>query len=59
MYYPVLDATRLKGTWNFTLRFTSAERRIALQNVAVPSDGVATEPNGAESLFDALASSWD
>ncbi len=54
MYYPVLDATRLKGTWDFMLRFTSAERMMALQSAASPSDGVATEPSGALSLFDAL-----
>ena len=54
MYYPVLDATRLKGTWDLMLRFTSAERMMALQRAASPSDGVATEPSGALSLFDAL-----
>ncbi len=54
MYYPVLDATRLKGTWDLTLRFTSAERMMALERAASPSNGVATEPSGALSLFDAL-----
>jgi uncharacterized protein (TIGR03435 family) len=54
MYYPVLDATRLKGTWDFILRFTSAERMMAFERAASPSDGVATEPSGAVSLFDAL-----
>jgi uncharacterized protein (TIGR03435 family) len=56
IYYPVLDETGLKGTWNFTLGFTSAGHRMASDNGAPPAAGApaSSEPSGAISLFDAV-----
>jgi uncharacterized protein (TIGR03435 family) len=61
IYSPVLDATDLKGSWDFTLSFSSADQ---LQSRAASSgtpstDGsaaapTASDPSGAVSLFDAV-----
>ena len=62
IFSPVLDKTGLKGSWDFTLSFSSAGQ---LQSGAAGSGGAgggsptdaipsASEPNGAVSLFDAV-----
>ena len=55
IYTPVLDGTGIKGSWDFTLSFSSADKVQA--SAATPSaDGssAASDPNGALSLFDAV-----
>lgn len=61
IYSPVLDSTGIKGSWDFTLSFSSADQ---LQSRAAgggtpSSDGAAaaptaSDPSGAVSLFDAV-----
>ncbi|MGD0443095.1 MAG: TIGR03435 family protein [Edaphobacter sp.] len=60
IFSPVLDKTGLKGSWDFTLSFSTAGQ---LQSGAAGSTGgspatdgapSASEPNGALSLFDAV-----
>ena len=55
IFSPVLDATNIKGSFDFTLSFSSANR---VPNAANPSTtpGIETapDPNGALSLFDAV-----
>jgi uncharacterized protein (TIGR03435 family) len=48
IYNPVVDGTGLKGSYDFTLSFSSADK-------VLPSEAPATtEPNGALSVFDAV-----
>ena len=56
IYSPVLDDTGLKGSYNFTLSFSSIGLIAPLGGGAPPPDGAqqAAEPNGAISLFDAV-----
>ncbi len=63
IYGSILDETGLKGSWNFTLSFSSVDRVQGAGSAAggpVPgtaaSDGTsgASDPNGALSLFDAV-----
>jgi uncharacterized protein (TIGR03435 family) len=58
IYSPVLDGTGIKGSWDFTLSFSSADLTQArAAGSAVPSTDVASiasDPNGALSLFDAV-----
>jgi uncharacterized protein (TIGR03435 family) len=60
IYGSILDETGLKGSWNFTLSFSSVDRvqgaGSAAPVAAAASDGAsgASDPNGALSLFDAV-----
>jgi uncharacterized protein (TIGR03435 family) len=58
IYSPVLDATQIKGSWDFTLSFSSADLTKAGAGAsAVPPSGTSatSDPNGALSLFDAVS----
>jgi uncharacterized protein (TIGR03435 family) len=62
IYGPVLDATNIKGSWDFTLSFSSADLTKAGAGTGPPPGGAATsttatasDPNGAVSLFDAVS----
>jgi len=55
IYNPVLDGTGLKGSYDFTLSFSSADK--ILPDTAGPankSDSNSADPNGALSVFDAI-----
>jgi uncharacterized protein (TIGR03435 family) len=57
IYDPVLDTTGLKGSYNFTLSFSSADHFAPGKGAGTPSaDGSSqpSDPNGAISLFDAV-----
>jgi uncharacterized protein (TIGR03435 family) len=61
IYSPVLDGTGIKGSWDFTLSFSSADltHARAAGSPAPASDGsstapTASDPSGAVSLFDAV-----
>lgn len=58
IYTPVLDATQIKGSWDFTLSFSSADltKGAGLGAGASPpsATSAASDPNGALSLFDAV-----
>jgi uncharacterized protein (TIGR03435 family) len=57
IHSPVLDATGLTGTWDFTLSFSSVDLTRGGGAVAAPpSQGAPTapDPNGAVSFFDAI-----
>jgi uncharacterized protein (TIGR03435 family) len=59
IYGSILDETGLKGSWNFTLSFSSVDRVQgtggAGPGTATPAaDSTASDPNGALSLFDAV-----
>jgi uncharacterized protein (TIGR03435 family) len=61
IYSPVLDGTGIKGSWDFTLSFSSADltQARAAGSPAPASDGssaasTASDPSGAVSLFDAV-----
>jgi len=62
IYGSILDETGLKGSWNFTLSFSSVDRvqgaggaGPAGPGTAAPAvDSTASDPNGALSLFDAV-----
>ncbi len=52
LFSPVLDATGLKGSYDFTLSFSSADR---MPHAAVTdAEAGASTPNGALSVFDAV-----
>lgn len=57
-YFPVKDATGLKGAYDFTLSFTSSyrlqPRAPAPATPPATKQGEASEPTGAVSLFDAV-----
>jgi len=55
IYNPVLDGTGIKGSWDFTLSFSSADK-IQASAAAPSADGssAVSDPNGALSLFDAV-----
>jgi len=63
IYSPVLDATGIKGSWDFTLSFSSADLTKAGAGAGPPPpSGAATsttaatsDPNGAVTLFDAVS----
>jgi uncharacterized protein (TIGR03435 family) len=62
IYGPVLDSTGLKGSWDFTLSFSSADLTKAGAGTGPPPAATATsstppssDPNGAVSLFDAVS----
>jgi uncharacterized protein (TIGR03435 family) len=54
IYSPVLDTTGIVGSWDFTLSFSSVD--LTRGSGAPPAGGasVASDPNGAISLFDAV-----
>jgi uncharacterized protein (TIGR03435 family) len=59
IYSPVLDATGIQGSWDFTLSFSSADQLARGAGSGAPStDGsaapTASDPSGAVSLFDAV-----
>jgi uncharacterized protein (TIGR03435 family) len=62
IYGPVQDSTGLKGSWDFTLSFSSADLTKAGAGTGPPpaaaatsSTAAASDPNGAVSLFDAVS----
>jgi len=63
IHSPVLDSTGLKGSWDFTLSFSSAVLTQAGAHIGPPpaapaatsSTVAASDPNGAVSLFDAVS----
>jgi uncharacterized protein (TIGR03435 family) len=65
IYSPVLDATGIKGSWDFTLSFSSVDQtRASAAGGGTPSgsgastsstDGSASDPSGAITLFDAVS----
>ena len=63
IYTSVLDATQLKGSWDFTLSFSSANLTKAGAGAGPPPPGGAatsttaatSDPNGAVTLFDAVS----
>ena len=52
IYNPVVDGTGLKGSYDFTLSFSSADKILPNTN---GSDANSSEPNGAVSVFDAVS----
>jgi uncharacterized protein (TIGR03435 family) len=50
IYNTVLDGTGLKGSFDFTLSFSSADKMLS-----VPGDKTNADPNGALSIFDAVS----
>jgi uncharacterized protein (TIGR03435 family) len=57
IYSPVLDATGIKGSWDFTLSFSSADvtQARAAGTGTASTDGSASDPNGALTLPDAVS----
>jgi len=58
IYNPVLDGTEIKGSWDFTLSFSSADKVQAGAGPSAPSangGSTASDPSGALSLFDAVS----
>jgi uncharacterized protein (TIGR03435 family) len=61
IYGPVLDATGIKGSWDFTLSFSSVGQTPAPATKTASADGsssagtsTASDPTGALTLFDAV-----
>jgi uncharacterized protein (TIGR03435 family) len=56
IYGPVLDSTGIKGSFDFTLSFSSADltKASAAGSGTAGANG-ASDPNGALSLFDAVS----
>jgi uncharacterized protein (TIGR03435 family) len=54
IYNPVVDATGLKGSYDFTLSFSSPNRLNAAAPKSDNPDANGTDPNGALSIFDAV-----
>jgi uncharacterized protein (TIGR03435 family) len=61
IYSPVLDATGIQGSWDFTLSFSSADLTKAGAGTGPPPPGATSttsatsDPNGALTLFDAVS----
>jgi uncharacterized protein (TIGR03435 family) len=58
IYSSVLDATGIKGSWDFTLSFSSADlTKGSGDGSGAPPSGTPTtsDPNGALTLFDAVS----
>jgi uncharacterized protein (TIGR03435 family) len=57
IYSSVLDATQIKGSWDFTLSFSSADLTKGGGASAGPPSGqsATSDPSGALSLFDAVS----
>jgi uncharacterized protein (TIGR03435 family) len=57
IYYPVADGTGLKGSYDLTLAFSSADRTLAPPPASASQQSggtLAADPSGAISLFDAF-----
>jgi uncharacterized protein (TIGR03435 family) len=55
IYNPVVDGTGLKGSYDFTLSFSSADKILpAASSAASGADPNSSDPNGAVSVFDAI-----
>jgi uncharacterized protein (TIGR03435 family) len=55
IYNPVVDGTGLKGSYDFTLSFSSADKILpTASGPANTSDPNSSDPNGALSVFDAI-----
>jgi uncharacterized protein (TIGR03435 family) len=55
IYNPVIDGTGLKGAYDFTLSFSSADKVLPTSGGAAnSSDANSSDPNGALSVFDAV-----
>jgi len=55
IYKPVVDGTGLKGSYDFTLSFSSADKILPTPENTTGTDAAAgSDPNGALSLFDAV-----
>ena len=55
IYNPVVDGTGIKGSYDFTLSFSSADKILPdTSGAAHSSDTNSSEPNGALSVFDAI-----
>jgi len=52
IYSSVLDATGIKGSWDFTLSFSSADLTMGGGD---EGKSATSDPNGALSLFDAVS----
>jgi uncharacterized protein (TIGR03435 family) len=58
IYSSVLDATQIKGSWDFTLSFSSADLTKAGAGASAPPPSgtpATSDPNGALPLFDAVS----
>jgi uncharacterized protein (TIGR03435 family) len=56
IYNPVVDDTGLKGSFDFTLSFSSADKMLPSAGAAAASsDANSSDPNGALSVFDAIS----
>ena len=58
IYDPVLDDTGIKGSWDFTLSWSSANLTRAGAGNGLPASGDATkpsDPNGAVTFYDAVS----
>jgi len=54
IYSTVKDGTGIKGSFDFTLSFSSADKVQASTAPTTPSTNSASDPSGALSLFDAV-----
>jgi uncharacterized protein (TIGR03435 family) len=54
IYNTVIDGTGLKGSYDFTLSFSSADKILPATGTPSSPDSASSEPNGALSLFDAV-----
>jgi uncharacterized protein (TIGR03435 family) len=57
IYYPVVDGTGLKGSYDLTLAFSSVDRTLAPPPASASQQAAGTlaaDPSGAVSLFDAF-----
>jgi uncharacterized protein (TIGR03435 family) len=55
IYNPVVDGTGLKGSYDFTLSFSSADKILPTPaGASDSSDTTSSDPNGALSVFDAI-----
>jgi len=55
IYNKVADATGLKGSYDFTLSFSSIDRLRAVEHPPANDDAQLADPSGALSLFDAVS----
>ena len=56
IYNPVVDGTGIKGSYDFTLSFSSADKILPDTGGGADSSGpTASDPNGALSIFDAIS----
>jgi uncharacterized protein (TIGR03435 family) len=55
IYNTVVDGTGLKGSYDFTLSFSSADRILPTPGPAPGDAATSSDPNGALSVFDAVS----